>query len=109
MGTRCRFSQDGYTEVGQDTTTRKDETVTTIELTGGDLGSDKMRVACNLAEASAPVQVDYCEGDGWQSTQYQCADARHTTSGLIAIGKRLAARAVEVDMDKFECDAEEVE
>lgn len=84
--------------------------MTTIKLSGGDMGSETMLVRCNLAEASSPVQVDYqtSEGDGWQGTQYQCADARHRTSGLIAIAKRLAAQACEIPADDFRCDAEEV-
>lgn len=80
---------------------------TTIRLRDGDLGGETMRVRCNLAETSAPVQVDYCEGDGWEPTQYQCADCRHYVSGLIEIGQRLAAQAVEMPIDDFACEAEE--
>jgi uncharacterized protein YraI len=68
-----------------------------------------MLVRCNLTEASAPVQVDYHTGSGWESTQYQCADCQHTTSGLIAIGKSLAADAVEASETEFDCDVAEVE
>lgn len=84
--------------------------MTTIKLSGGDLGSDQMYVRCNLAQASDPVQVDYCaEGKNkWVGTQYQCADTRHTPNGLIAIGKTLAAHAVEMPSSNFDCDAEEV-
>lgn len=81
---------------------------TTIKLSGGDLGLESMLVRCNLSEASAPVQVDYCEGSGWESTQYQCADCRHRTSGLIARGKELAASAVELPDGDFACDSEEL-
>lgn len=83
--------------------------MTTITLSGGDLGSETMAVRCNLTEASAPVQVDYHTGNGWEPTQYQCADTRHTTSGLIAVGKSLAAAAVEMRDDEFGCNVEEVE
>ena len=83
--------------------------MTTIQLSGGDLGGETMKVRCNLSEASAPVQVDYCEGEGWQSTQYQCADARHRNSGLIAIGKTLAAAAVEMPEDEFDCESTEID
>ncbi len=82
--------------------------MTTVKLFGGDLGSETMLVRCNLSQASAPIQADYDNGEGWASTQYQCADARHTTSGLIRIGKLLAAQAVEMPEDDFDCDAEEV-
>jgi len=60
--------------------------MTTIKLYGGDLGNETMLVRCNLTEASAPVQVDYCEGDGWVGCQYQCAETRHRTSGLVDVG-----------------------
>ncbi len=84
--------------------------MTTIMLAGGDLGLEKMLVRCDLSQASAPIEVDYHNGDGcgFEGTQYQCADARHRTSGLIAIGKRLAAQACEVSADKFACEAVEV-
>lgn len=81
---------------------------TTIKLFGGDLGGETMLVRCNLTEASAPVEVDYCEGSGWQGCQYQCADTRHRTGGLADIGKILAARAVEMTVDEFDCEADEI-
>ena len=83
--------------------------MTTIKLSGGDLGNEAMLVRCILSEASSPVQVDYQTGNGWGPTQYQCADTRHRSSGLIGIAKQLAARAVEVPESDFDCDAEEVE
>lgn len=81
--------------------------MTTVTLTGGDLGEEKMMIRCDLSQACSPVQVDYCNGDenGFESTQYQCADAKHT-DGLIEIGKILAARAVEVPYENFSCDVE---
>jgi hypothetical protein len=88
--------------------------MTTIKLSNGDLGAEEMLVRCNLSEASAPVEVDYCEGSGWQPTQFQCADACHRTSELICIAKGLAAEALEMQHydgdgnEIFRCDAEEV-
>jgi hypothetical protein len=79
---------------------------TTIRLSGGDLGSEQMMVRCNLSDASAPVEVDYCEGEGWQGTEWQCANTSHRTSGLIDIAKQLAAAAVLIPEEEFECDAE---
>lgn len=84
--------------------------MTTIKLSGGSLGSETMLVRCNLSQASSPVEVDY-QNDaerGWESTQYQCADASHRTSGLIRIAKSLAAAAVEVREDELSCDSEDV-
>ena len=79
--------------------------MTTHKLFGGDLGSEKMFVRCDLSQASACVEVNYDEGSGWEPTQYQCADCLHTHSGLIRIGKELAARAVAVSFDIFVCNA----
>lgn len=85
--------------------------MTTIKLSGGSFGTGHMLVRCDLSQASAPVQVNYCtdRDSEFEGTQYQCADARHTNAGLIEIGKKLAARALEVPADEFECDAEEVD
>lgn len=80
---------------------------TTYKLFGGDLGSEQMFVRCDLSQASAPVRVNYDEGNGWDSTQYQCADCRHTDAGLIRIGKLLAADAIQVCQEEFTCDSEE--
>lgn len=82
--------------------------MTTIKLSGGDLGNENMMARCNLTEASAPVEADYMEGGGWVSTPYQCADTRHTVSGLIDCAKKLAARALEIPIDEFDCEAEEI-
>lgn len=83
--------------------------MTTIILKNGDLGSERMRVRCNLSEASAPVEVDYCEGSSWQPTQWQCADCAHRTAGLVAIGRQLAAAAVQVAAEEFDCQWEEID
>lgn len=80
--------------------------MTTIKLSGGDLGQETMLVRCNLTEASAPVMAQYNPGDDWSPTQYQCADASHRTSGLIEVAKVLAARAVEMRESDFDCDAD---
>ncbi len=84
--------------------------MTTIKLSGGSFGDHKMLVRCNLAQASAGVQVNYCnERDSeFEGTQFQCADARHTTVGLIRLGRILAAEALEVPIDEFQCESEEV-
>ena len=80
--------------------------MTTVQLSGGALGGAILKVRCDLSQASAPVQVDYGTGDGWEGTQYQCADARHRTSKLAAIGQKLADEATQTSGD--ECDWEEV-
>lgn len=52
--------------------------MTTIKLSGGDFAGDYMMVRCNLGQASAPIEIS-ADGKAWSGTQYQCADARHTT------------------------------
>lgn len=79
--------------------------MTTIKLFGGDMGREAMLVRCRLTRAEAPVEVDYLDGKGWQPTQYQAADARHTVPGLVDLGRRLAAVALDYP---FSCDAAEV-
>lgn len=82
--------------------------MTTIKLSGGDLGTETMMVRCNLAEASAPIMVDYEMGHGWEHTQYQCADVSHRVDKLIALTKEIAAVAIEIPASKFQCKAKEV-
>lgn len=82
---------------------------TTVQFTGGDLGPETMAVRCDLSQAAAPVEVDYHTDDGWEATQWQCADCRHTVDGLMQIGKRLAAEAVEVPHEAFACEWEEID
>ncbi len=65
-----------------------------IKLTGGVLGNETLRVRCDLKNASNPVEVDYCTGNGWESTQYQAADAKHSKAGLVEIGRALARLAM---------------
>lgn len=84
----------------------------TIKLYGGDFGSEMMLVRCDLSQASAPIEVDYCSpcdetNRGYETTQYQCADAAHSINGLVRIGKQLAAVALE--MPEVDCEWEEVE
>ena len=69
---------------------------TTLHLTGGCLGRDQMLVRCEVHRAESPVEVDYCQGEGWQPTQYQGIHAR-SRGGLAAIARELAADAVVAD------------
>jgi hypothetical protein len=82
--------------------------MTTIKLSGGDLGTETMMVRADLRQASAMIEVDYGTGDGWERSQFQTADARHTVSGLIDVAKTLAARAVEMTTEEFECQSEQI-
>lgn len=79
--------------------------MTTIKLSGGDFGPESMLVRCDLSRASAPVEMDVRDGDGWRGTQYQCADARHSSAGLMEIARILAARACEMPESQFRCNA----
>lgn len=83
---------------------------TTLKLDGGDLGDEVVLIRCDLRDASAPVEINYCEGNGWEPTQYQCADCCHSSARLADLGKELAAAAVRHDDDRpFDCDASELE
>lgn len=69
-------------------------------------GSDELYVRCNLVEASAPVV--WCpdtDGD-WESTQYQCADCRHSIDGLAEIGLEIAREAWALTEDDDDPDWE---
>ena len=82
---------------------------TVVVLRGGDLGPGQFcMVRCELAQASAPVVVDWCNNggrpSGWESTQYQAADCRQSTDGLIDVGMAIAAQGVEVSHEEFGCE-----
>lgn len=81
--------------------------MTTLKLSGGDLGGETLHVRCDLSQASAPVEIAVCQE--WTPTQYQCADTRHTVDGLASIAKEIAAREVEIPSGEFSCDWEQVE
>ena len=83
--------------------------MTTIKLTGGDLGCETVLVRADLSNAAGQVQVDYCEGEGWQGTQYQTGETRHRPAGLAKLGKWLAAEAVGMGADEFECDSKVID
>ena len=84
--------------------------MTTIKLYGGDLGpkTEIILVRCELANPSSMVEIDYCMGEGWQGTQFQCAKTRGKLSGLIAVAKKLASEAAEMPDDEFDCKYEEI-
>lgn len=81
--------------------------MTTVLLSGGDLGSETVAVKCNLTNASSVVYADYGDGGGFVPTQYQAADARHSTAGLTTIAKSLGARACEMAEADFACECVE--
>lgn len=81
-------------------------TYTAIELSGGDLDGERIRVRAKLS-AGGPIEVNYLEGDGWQATQWLHTDG--TESMLIAVGKLLAADACQVPRDSFRCRSQRVE
>lgn len=85
--------------------------MTTIRLFDGDLSGHEIKVRCDLTQAAAPIQVDYCNrpDQNWDATQYQCADCRHRMEELAEIGMVLAARAVEMRSEDFHCEWEEID
>lgn len=79
-------------------------TYTVIELSGGDLAGERIRVRAKIS-AGGLIEVDYLEGDGWQATQWL-----HTAGEdyLIAMGRALAAEACSMSVDEFRCRAKVV-
>lgn len=67
-----------------------------IRVRGEGVG-EFLKVRCNLSDASSPVEVNYLEGSGWESTQYQCWNTRHTPEGLAALGEQLLCEALQDD------------
>lgn len=55
---------------------------------------------CDLSQASAPIQ--HWDQGSWDSTQYQCADARHTVKGMAEICQRLLADWLEGEYTDYE-------
>lgn len=70
--------------------------MTTLKVTASSM-AESLLIRCNLTEAASPVQVDYLSGDGegWQPTQYQCANVQHREQGLVDLGAELLAKACE--------------
>lgn len=72
-------------------------------------GNDEMFVRCNLSEASSPVE--WCpdtEGE-WQGTQWQCADCRHSISGLMDVGLDIARDAWQIEDDEDDPEGEVID
>lgn len=81
--------------------------MTTLKITMTGI-SESLKVRCNLSEATSPIEVDYLEGHGWQGTQWQAANTRHTTQGLADIGHRLLAEALQEPEEAIETEYAEV-
>lgn len=47
--------------------------ITTLRCAGGELGdvSEQILLRTDLANPAAPIEVDYCEGEGWEGTGQQ--------------------------------------
>jgi hypothetical protein len=83
--------------------------MTTLKITC-DSVSESLLVRCDLALAAAPVEVNYLVDDcGWESTQFQCADAHHTINGLAAIGRQLLSGALHDINDGLKTEYEVVD
>lgn len=80
--------------------------MTTLKITSASIG-ESIKVRCNLCDASSPVEVNYLEGHGWQGTQWQAANTRHTLRGLADLGHRLMAEALQEPEEAIETEAEE--
>lgn len=73
----------------------------TIQVTAKGI-NESLKVRCNLNDAASSVEVDYMQGRGWTSTQYQCGNTRHTWKGLAALGENLLSEALQESEIKYE-------
>jgi hypothetical protein len=73
--------------------------MTTLKITCP-AAKESLLVRCDLSQASSPIQVDYLVGNGWEGSQWQCADARHSRDGLASIGSQLLTDAIQTEADE---------
>jgi hypothetical protein len=81
---------------------------TVLKFFAGDLGDIKAFFRCNLSEASAPLQRWDEILEQWVGTQFQCADAKHTTKGMVGLCGVIIAGDLELSGDEIEYEWEEV-
>lgn len=81
---------------------------TVLKLSGGSLGSDRVKIRGQLSVSEGRIDVDYCEGNGWESTGHSCYEVRNAAQ-LAALGRELAADAIQMDRAAFSCDWTEVD
>ena len=67
-------------------------------------GDDRLLVRANLLQASAQIEINCCDGEGWTPTQHQSANARCSYDGLAEIAHLIAAEITCTPPDEFECD-----
>ena len=81
-------------------------TYTVIELSGGDLAGERLRVRAKLS-AGGPIEVNYLEGAGWESTQWLHTDG--SVRMLEQCGRKLAAEACGPDVASVHCSAKVID
>lgn len=67
-------------------------------------GDDRLLVRANLLQASAQIEINCCDGEGWTPTQHQSANARCSYDGLVEIAHLIAAEIACTPPDDFACD-----
>jgi len=84
----------------------KNETTRKITMPWG----ESIKMKTNLSEASAPIMVDFCAGNGWEYTQYQTADASHSVSQAVGLVSELAWTSQDLaDLDWDDVEVEVIE
>lgn len=73
----------------------------TVYLFDGDLGGDEMLVRTDLSDPTAPIEVNHCDGEGWQSSGHQSAEAMGREWRLREVAILLAAEACQCDHAQF--------
>ena len=81
---------------------------TTLYLSGRDLCDEAMLVRTDLADPTSPIEVNHCDGEGWQLSGHQSAVAMGQRGKLQQIALLLAAEACGLD-EEFHCDCRDAE
>lgn len=80
---------------------------TTIKLHDGDIGDgEQILVRCELSNPASPIEVDFCEGEGWTDTQYQSEVTARRYVGLVTVAKKIASDSLQIA--KFSCEVEHI-
>ena len=64
------------------------------------LGTDSILFRTDLSRAEQPLEVQWNEGDNWESTQYQSANCSGRTSRMIELCRELSVDAWQVEADE---------
>lgn len=81
----------------------------TVYLFDGDLGGEEMLVRTDLCDPTATIEINHCDGEGWQDSGHQSVEAMAREWKLKEIAKLLAAQACHWDEEHFQCNTKSAE